>query len=372
MRLASYNVENLFDRAKAMNLDDPDDGKPILEAFAELNNLLAKLAYAPADKTRMSELMVILGLDKSDIGPFVILRRNRGSLLKRPPGGAVQITADGRAAWVGSLELRDEPLRHDAVLNTARVIADVDADVLAVVEAESRPVLVEFNHAMITEVGGAPYRHVMLIDGNDDRGIDVGLMTRDSFEIASMCSHVDDRLPGGAPIFSRDCPQYEIVTPAGNRLILLINHLKSKGFGSPASSNAKRLAQAKRVREIYDALRAGGHQHIAIVGDFNDTPTSAPLAPLLQGSDLQDVSALPAAQFDNAGFPGTFGSATAANKIDYILLSPALFALAIRGGIDRKGMWPGTHPKKWDVFPELGKPEQAASDHGAIWVDLNF
>ncbi|OYW68378.1 MAG: hypothetical protein B7Z40_03275, partial [Bosea sp. 12-68-7] len=33
MRLAVYNVENLFDRAKAMNLDSWAEGRPVLERF---------------------------------------------------------------------------------------------------------------------------------------------------------------------------------------------------------------------------------------------------------------------------------------------------------------------------------------------------
>ena len=44
MRIAVYNVENLFDRAKAMNLETWEDGRPILEKFAELNTLLGELA----------------------------------------------------------------------------------------------------------------------------------------------------------------------------------------------------------------------------------------------------------------------------------------------------------------------------------------
>lgn len=370
MRLASYNVENLFDRAKVMNLPSHAEARPILDQFSALSGLLAKLDYTAADKTRMSELMIDLGLEQSDTGPFVLLRRNHGGLLTRPNGGGIVITASGRADWVGSLELRDEPLRHAAVLNTARVIADVNADVLAVVEAESRPVLAEFNRAMIAEVGGASYRHVMVIDGNDDRGIDVGLMCRPGFAIDRMRSHVDDRLANGSLVFSRDCPEYEIMTPGGTRLIVLINHFKSKGHGSFAASNARRLAQASRVKEIYDALRQAGNDHVAIVGDFNDTPASAPLKPLLQDSDLKDVSAH--AAFDDGGRPGTFGSSTAANKIDYILLSPALFGAVTAGGINRKGMWPGVSPKKWDIFPEVTRPEEIASDHAAVWVDLTI
>jgi len=54
---------------------------------------------------------------------------------------------------------------------TSRVINEVAADVLCVVEAENRPALVQFN----TELLGGRYGHGMAIDGNDRHGIDVGL-----------------------------------------------------------------------------------------------------------------------------------------------------------------------------------------------------
>jgi hypothetical protein len=72
----------------------------------------------------------------------------------------------------------------------------------------------------------------MLIDGNDDRGIDVGLLTRDQFPITRMRSHVDDLSPNGEALFSRDCPEYELVLPGGKTLLVLVNHFKSKGHGT--------------------------------------------------------------------------------------------------------------------------------------------
>jgi hypothetical protein len=244
MRLAAYNLENLFDRAKAMNLDSWEEGKPILEAFAKLNSLLGEITYSAANKRKMVELMIELGLEKSDKGPFVILRRNHGGLVKRPRAGDLEIIADGRADWVGSLELLDEPVDENAMRNTARVLADLEADV------------------------------VMVIDGNDERGIDVGLLCREGFAIETMRSHVDDRMANGIEVFSRDCPEYHLTTPNGNRLIVMVNHFKSKGYGTVAGSNARRKAQAQRVKEIYEGLIAQGAQFIAVAGDLNDTPDS--------------------------------------------------------------------------------------------------
>jgi len=370
MRLAAYNVENLFDRAKAMNLATWAEGKRVLAAFAELSGLLGAVTYTAAGKRRMAKLMVDLGMEKSDEGPFVILRRNRGTLLKRPKGGGIEILAEGRAGWSGSLELKREPVDENAMRNTARVIRDLKADVLGVVEVESRPVLGNFNNSLIRAVAGVPFAHVMLIDGNDERGIDVGLLTRDGFPIGPMRSHVDDRAPGGGAIFSRDCPEYTVATPMGNRLIVLVNHLKSKGFGAQDTSNARRKAQARRVKEIYQDVIAAGAEFVAVIGDFNDTPDSDPLSPLIAGTDLKDASLHPA--FDNGGFPGTFTPCSAGNKTDFLLLSPKLFARVAGGGVVRKGMWPGVRPKKWEVYEEVSRPEDAASDHAAIFVDLTL
>ena len=63
----------------------------------------------------------------------------------------------------------------------------------SVVEAENRIVLEKFSAQLLKRVEGEPYARVMVIDGNDDRGIDVGLMTRVGYKIVGIRSHVDDR-----------------------------------------------------------------------------------------------------------------------------------------------------------------------------------
>ena len=58
----------------------------------------------------------------------------------------------------------------------------------------------------------------MLVDGNDPRGMDVGLMTRSAEAIVSVRSHVDDCDEAGNPVFSRVCHEYEIALPGGGTL----------------------------------------------------------------------------------------------------------------------------------------------------------
>ena len=54
-----------------------------------------------------------------------------------------------------------------------------------------------------------------LSDGNDERGIDVGIISRKGFEIESMTSHVDD-IDSDGLIFSRGCPRISFNYSLGN------------------------------------------------------------------------------------------------------------------------------------------------------------
>ena len=379
MRIAAFNVQNLFDRPKVFNHNDPKVNRKVI-AHARLNILFDKRKYSEADKARMLELLRELGVLRSDKSPYVRIRRIRGQLISRlHPPKASFIKANGRDDWVGWCELIAGPLKEPAILNTARMIRDVDADIMAVIEVESRPVLKQFHELVLEKLkGGKRYRHLMLIDGNDGRGIDVGLMTRKGYPIGKMRSHVDERDSHGDPLFSRDCPEYSVTTPAGNQIVVLPNHFKSKYGGNDSSSKAKRLAQSKAVACYYNRLIEQGYNNVVVLGDLNDTPNSNELKPLLQDTKLRDVSEhdnFTEFEFkvnnDNRGI-GTHGLGNDKDKIDYLLLSPALFELVTKGGIFRKGIWPGSRPRRWKIYPELIEKQHAASDHHLIWADIDI
>jgi endonuclease/exonuclease/phosphatase family metal-dependent hydrolase len=369
MRIASFNVENLFSRARAMNFDELIEGKPILSEYNRLTNLLLKTEYTAEDKSSILESLDRLGLSEDDDSKYVMLRQNRGRLIKRSQTGAPEIVANGRGDWIGWLELKTEAVNEIATKMTAQVIKDVNADILAVVEAEDRIALTHFNQQLLKPMN-AEYSEIMLIDGNDERGIDVGLLAKSGIQIGAVVSHIND-LQDNRPIFSRDCPEYTVRLNNSTSILILINHFKSKGYGDPATSNARRKAQAQRVREIYDQRRAEGIESIVITGDLNDTPESDPLKPLLaDGSDLRDISSHP--KFVGDGRVGTYKNGTASTKIDYLLLSPALFNLVKAGGIFRKGVWGGVNGRLFPHYDEMTKPFHAASDHAAIWAEIEL
>jgi endonuclease/exonuclease/phosphatase family metal-dependent hydrolase len=282
--------------------------------------------------------------------------------------------ADSRAAWTGWVELATEPVDEVNTRMTGQVILDVGADVQAVVEAEDRPSLDRFNQDLL----GGRYDHVMLIDGNDTRGIDVGIMTTTQVEIIAMRSNVDVPDPTSASehLFSRDCAEYLCRLPSGGTVRVLLNHFKSKsGGGGP-----KRFRQAQGVRRIVDQLVAAGERNIIVMGDLNEGPTvpGQPATNLrsLYGpnSPLVEVYSLPV--FDPGPKPGTFQSCSITDRLDYIFVSRDLVPLVTSGGIERHGLWGRptnvNPPRAWEIYPDIDGPEHAASDHGAVFVDINI
>jgi hypothetical protein len=232
LHLATFNVENLFDRISIMNLPTWEEGRPVIEDFDRLNDLISIETYTEENKDEMLKLMKnYKGLLNEDSSKYIRLRKIRGNFKKKPKNGAYEIAANGRTDWVGWFELNTEPVKETSIENTARVIRELKADILCVIEAEDRITLKKFNDDIIPNVDGQTFDHVMLIDGNDDRKIDVGIMTRGDYPIVSMFSHVDDTDETGT-IFSRDCVEYAILTSSGQKLLVLINHFKSKGHGT--------------------------------------------------------------------------------------------------------------------------------------------
>lgn len=206
---------------------------------------------------------------------WALLRENRGDFLVAPDDADPRIVAGGRGDWIGWVELITEPVDETATRMTAKVINELTADVLRVVEAEDRPSLVRFNDELLA----GRYGHGMLVDGNDPRGIDVGLLCAADINIDWVRSHVDTpdpASPTGRPLFSRDCPLYRLQLPSGAELYLLLNHLKSQSFAA-GNPDPLRSRQSERVRAIYDQLRVKGAELVAVLGDFNKGPDTGPV-----------------------------------------------------------------------------------------------
>ena len=74
MKIAAFNVENLFDRPKVFN-EDSGTSSDIINAVAKLNTIFEKEVYTDSDKERIKECLETLGLSKIDNGKYAQIRR---------------------------------------------------------------------------------------------------------------------------------------------------------------------------------------------------------------------------------------------------------------------------------------------------------
>ncbi|MCX4824529.1 endonuclease/exonuclease/phosphatase family protein [Streptomyces sp. NBC_01142] len=364
IRIATFNAENLFRRPRVFALEDSSERRKTLEDFAILVSLLDHETYTAEDKEKIVEILRKYDVPNSQSKTRLILvneTRGGAKLFRIKRGGAIEIIAKGRSHWVGWAEMVRDDLNWEAVQNTALVIAEVDADVLLTVEVEDRLALHRFNEQVLGDLMGAKrYPFNMLIDGNDSRGIDLGLFSR--HPIASVRSHIFDT-ESGLPVFSRDCPEFEVELTGGKPLWILGNHFKSKGFGRPAVSANRRKAQAKRVKEIYrTALERSAS--VVVAGDLNDTPDSEPLGFLL-GAGLRDAMD----HSSYTGAPGTYGTGNSLRqKLDYLMFSPDLWKQVEAVDVERRGIWA---PNTFKSFETVTSKANQASDHAALYADLD-
>jgi endonuclease/exonuclease/phosphatase family metal-dependent hydrolase len=126
-------------------------------------------------------------------------------------------------------------------------------------------------------------------------------------------------------LFSRDCLEVTFDIK-GTSLTIFVNHLKSKlGKVGDDSSDKKRLAQATRVAELVKARFNGNafsDRAFAVVGDFNDSPDSEYLKPLVKDLGLENVVKRISDKANQ--WTHWWAGKNLVNQIDYILVSPKL------------------------------------------------
>lgn len=360
IRIGTFNVNNLFERPRIMELEGFNEtGRKVLKDVSDLESLLENTSYAG---NVGDEILTILNryYHQMPNNPWFRINEIREKLFSiKQDGSGVSLKAKGRGSWLGWVELLKEHTNEISVQNTARIIKAIDVDILCVVEVDDRIALKRFNEFLLRKQN-CEFPHSMLIDGNDSRGIDVGILTR--YPITSISSHIDDSFKStngqSYKIFSRDCPEYTIDIGGGKFVHFLCNHLKSKGYGSPASNNTKRRRQANRIVDIlksYDLKK----DYVVVAGDFNDTPNSEPLSSLMAlKPDLTDV--LDKSNDDRWTYH------QGKDQIDYLLVSKPIWDSLTAVGVERRGIFRKNNP----TFAEVTNKVTQASDHATVFAEF--
>jgi endonuclease/exonuclease/phosphatase family metal-dependent hydrolase len=255
----------------------------------------------------------------------------------------------------------------------AERIKRMDLDVLAVQEVEDVDTLRQF---VRDELGGR-YPHIVRIEGNDPRLIDVGLLSKLPIGGVTSWQHMPDPLNPGQPVFSRDLLQVEILNPSRRRRLFTLfnNHLKSHyvPFNAPDPDAERERANELRRRQsevaaTIVAAEMRPNSRFLVVGDMNDPPDSPFLAPLVGAAKLKLAfglmnpqetrpapdDPLPPSSSWTERFKPT-GKPPVYTLMDQVWLSPALAATQTGAFIERRTKVSGD-----------------GSDHDPAWVLLDL
>jgi endonuclease/exonuclease/phosphatase family metal-dependent hydrolase len=255
----------------------------------------------------------------------------------------------------------------------AERIRRIDVDVLAVQEAEDIDTLRQFNREHL----GGMYKHVVLVEGNDPRLIDVGVMSKYPLgAVTSWQRAVHPDTPQEL-IFGRDLLEVEVLNERGNaRLFTLFNtHLKSQfvdfredPVAGRAAADQRRTRQAQTMARIIK-LRTRPDSRYAVVGDMNDAPDSAPLAGFTQDAELGLVNALASPSETRAAKPDSPMPATTAWTHRFKAAdAPAHYAL-----FDQVWLSPPLAPRQSGAWIDRRtKHGGDGSDHDPAWVEVEL
>lgn len=254
----------------------------------------------------------------------------------------------------------DDPYRNDdntdvkpraAIEAVARTLHAVDADVVALEEVENRGYLEAFNRAYLEDLG---YRDVVLIEGNDMRGIDVALLSRLPVGAVTSYRHLQFKTEAGAiEHFHRDVLRVQIRPQSGEPFDVFVVHFKSKG-GTTDGATDIRLAETTALRGILDdILKREPAARFVVCGDFNDTIDSTPLKAVVGTGPTALRSFHEEAPPDDRI---TYNLEPYRSMIDFILFSPAAAAAYV--------------PKSYHIH--AGTQKSNGSDHNPVVIDMKL
>lgn len=368
MKVATWNIENLYHRDKALSRSNLS--KCASDWILELDALMPRLQKSENDMARIRELTFLLGFENIDVHPYGVLRKRNGELFLKQRDFAKESKASRLTDWNGWVALQTVAVNHNSTLHKARLIAEIDADILVLQEVEDKASLKEFNR-MLKDYDITSYDEVLVLEGNDDRGLSLAIMTKNGYRLDSVRCHTVDILDKNNHVFELDCQEYAIITPKGKTVFIL--NTQFSRLNQP-----KRKLQAQEVAAIYDKLKVEGKEWVLVCGTLNDVSYSDCLSPLLRETDLEDISRHSTCKAEKdkgkgAGYfrLGAYRMGVNTKQKDYMLLSYEINQKINSCGVVRKAMWPERNVK-WDVYPSLKQREHAASTHPLIWGDFDI
>ena len=240
--------------------------------------------------------------------------------------------------------------RHELEM-LASTLRTLNADVVAMQEIENRWYLERFVDLFLGDMG----YEVVLIEGNDKRGIDCAVLTRLAVGPVTTFQHLQFPDSNDKTMrFRRDLLKVTLAANTDKSFDLYVVHLKSKGSGP--SSNPIRYGEAREIRRLLDKeLSDRPDARFLICGDFNDTPDSPTLSTII-GSGPTALVYLAKDLTDGCRI--TFNREPHRSMVDYFLCSPNMAEDFIKGTYFIKDGSVATHGSDHNpVIAQFRRPE---------------
>ncbi len=182
---------------------------------------------------------------------------------------------------------RQRPKSERSLASLAEVVDRMDADVIAFQELSSKETL-EADLLSRRDLA-EKYPHIAYLEGNSDRGINVGVISK--YPINSVTSHKDERFPlvdgSGETKFSRDLLRVDINTDddPDTELSVYTTHSKSRRPSAPGETSAdvQRISEGTAIRNIVEREMSEFPERLFVVtGDFNDSHNEASVKAILE------------------------------------------------------------------------------------------
>lgn len=266
-----------------------------------------------------------------------------------------------------------ERLLEEMRILTAKALKAVKADVIGLQEVENLDTLKLFNTEYLKSA--AHFDFPLVIDGNDQRFIDVGLLSK--LPIDFLRTHQFLR-SGRERVFSRDCLEAHV--KVGSETVpIFVNHLKSMIGGRPQTRKRRELQSEALLQILKERFGSKfGQADFVLLGDLNDymeegQENESGLRALLESDQLENVVLrLPLKEQWTHYYKGD----KSYHQLDYILISkslaqknPVVLPVVERRGQPLRVNQQGQAPRVLNFFPEV-KDDLKASDHCPVAITL--
>lgn len=271
----------------------------------------------------------------------------------------------------------------------AKVIKQLDADVLLLEEIESKEALTWFRDTYLKDLG---YTHLESLDAGYYRGVEQSILSR--FPLSNPRVFLDAKLstkgqsseeskeqvdgskaPDDATKFQRSPLAVDVDFPRGYSLTVYSIHHKAGG----EKFNAHREAEAAKVIELMRAdMKAKEGRNMVVMGDFNATPNAESRKQYTQAGFLNGYDYRPAAdraaerdqslpKSAREALREKYTTHESGRPIDYILVSPSFAEEIVPGSFF---VLSSLHPGDAYNWKTDQPPSGYASDHYPLALEF--